>query len=193
MIDKFLYITFLFLVCELQVAYQFSSREIRDKNRFSFLRFDGGNNVEDNKVDNVDEEKSWAEKLFDAAFFYGLDTPKRSRGLKNFDKSKINRDKLRSPFFTVGEQIGLAYLKDYSGNDNPDNQNSNIIESRMKDLDEYIDSLIGDIELIDAELSTASEDISDENKSELVSRREKLVNALNYAKVEYVNLCAEIE
>jgi hypothetical protein len=141
---------------------------------------------------NTDGERSWQEKIIESIFFYGLEEPKLKSTLRS-GNGKVDRGKIRSLFFTVGEQVGLSYLRERTDSENHDSTSGNTIRNRIRDLDRYIEGLSADLEVIDAEFLTVSDEISPESRAALSARRELLLKALNSAKVEYINLCAESE
>ena len=101
----------------------------------NYLTSDGYANAEEEEPDYDDDKNdltvstaSLAEKLYDALFFYGLETPKLGSNRRKKLKEALfaapnelkSRRMRRSPFFTPSEQLGLYLLRKIKSNNNID-------------------------------------------------------------------------
>ena len=174
-------------------------------------------------------------KLYDVVFFYGLDSSipkssnrnrrrnsnnnilKGSSSMSSNDAGPSSR-KMKSPFFTVGEQIGqellgnpslfdLEPLKDSNSNKESNRKNDNISNnnnskkgssssSLLKDierLDMILDDLALELQNIEVSISASEKDNIDINELERMRVfRNELLSEIEAVQVEYVTLRAQL-
>ena len=162
--------------------------------------------IEDMEVDDrvIDREPSnilldAIRKLYNAVFFYGLDTPTRSR--RSRPMKTAPRRKKKSMFFTPGEQFSQELIRD------PDNF---IDEDSAADRVSSMTSSLSGVKRIEAEIARNLEQIGvlevslqlhreesgggeNEYCRSLEKRKEKLLEANEKLQVELVNRLATDE
>lgn len=154
--------------------------------------------VEDIDVDDrvVEREPSnllldWIRRLYNAIFFYGLDTPTRSKRMRPLKSLKRKR---KSMFFTPGEQFSQELFTD------PD---SFVVEDRVedraadvRDIEAEIARNLERMSVLDVSLELQRQEeggVGSDYYKTLERRKERLVEANERLQVELVNRLAAEE
>lgn len=152
-------------------------------------------NVNRKTPDFVNSETGFMEKFYNAIFFYGLEdlAPSKKESLsKNLSVPR------KSIFFTPAEMIGTSLLdrlqtidarrrssmeQDYDDND----QKTPIMT--VMELDQRLKDLSEELELLEVSIASCeSDEASVQELEELLDRRMKLMDAIEYLQIEYVNV-----
>lgn len=155
--------------------------------------------VDEEPEDEEDSESPLIQKIkrcYESLFFYGINTPKRRN--QNIDFKIPKKRGFDSLFFTPSELIGLRAVAEpgpsRSSRDSSVFSNSDeSVQLRLEKVSSLIDSLQGDLEIVEATIATLPDD---ESKRSLIAEqeriREDLLQKIASLKIEYVNIIAEM-
>jgi hypothetical protein len=155
--------------------------------------------IDDIEIDEreIDREPSnalldWIKKIYNAVFFYGLDTPTPSSRLRA--KSAAKRKK-KSMFFTAGEQFSQEIITDPNSLGVGAETSSKYLQSIANTLEAKVAENSDKLSVLDVSLESIESDgdTTSEEYRRLVDQRAKLLENNEKLQVQLVNTLAKLE
>lgn len=152
--------------------------------------------VSDVEIDDSDDEPEPSNillesirKVYNAIFFYGLDTPTRtrSRRLKN------KKQKKKSLFFTPGEQFSQELIVNPSEHEYEEERASPAVRRSVRSIEGDMSKVADELAVLEVSLTMLREDDDDEHSAEIArkeSMRDKLLERSEALQIELVSALA---